>query len=189
MVKVELLDPFEVARRVCPEWRVRIRRADPVHGDIAVDLDIADQGVSALQIDARPMDDRPDLHRQQAGTFTRPEVFGRHEALCSLPQQRKNGLAALSDQHGFDAFHVNRRQCFVTARRIQSRQACHLAAGLGQFAGCDEPRALSEASGTLCRQGCLGLVDGVVVRIDVAFVEPEFLEKRRPPGDRGATFL
>lgn len=38
-----------------------------MHGDITFDLDITDQGVSALEIDTRPIDDGPDFGGEQPG--------------------------------------------------------------------------------------------------------------------------
>ena len=72
MFQIELRYPLKMALRVRAGRRVPIRRPDAVHSNIPVDLDIPDKGVGALQIDTGPMDDRPDLDRQQPGALEHP---------------------------------------------------------------------------------------------------------------------
>ena len=72
VLQIELNYPLEVPLRVRPGRGVRIRRANAVHGDIPVDLDIPDKDLGAPHIDTGPMDDGADLGGHQAGAFARP---------------------------------------------------------------------------------------------------------------------
>ena len=112
--------------------------------------------------------------------------LGRREGLCRAPKHRKDGHAVLADQRGLNPFREHRREGRATAFRVQIRKGRDFAAGVGQQAGLDESYALSKPPCAFCRQGGFGLGDGVIVRVDVAVVEPDFFEKRRPPDDRCA---
>ena len=183
MIRVELHHALEVPLSVRADRQVGIRRAHGVHGDIVVDLDVPDDLPHPLVVDARPADDRPDLHGHQSRTLPHPQIRRRRKALRRLAQQRDDRQAALSAYRGLNPLREQRRQHLAAARPRQGNQLRGLTASGRQNPRGREPQPLGKVPCALGRERGRRLWNGVLIWVDHTSVEPCGFQKRRPSGD------